>query len=539
MGRRGLGFRVGFVCRVGLAFGVGLASLAGAGVLSSPPFPTRSAEAGGGAATPRPAATGTLSGTVTDEEGQPFPGAEIRVTPEGQRDAARVKSGTSDAKGFYAVRGLEPGAYAVSVRSKGRVTVDDQVSVPATGIALFDVRLVPGVRYTGRVVDLEGRPVEGARVTAREDRGPQQGFFFFLSSESAPATTDKGGAFVLDGLEPTARYAVHVRHPRHLPAELPGLSGEAGGGLDDIEVLLEPAAWVTGTVTDMAGKPIPGARILAPSEDDAGWRTFDFGGMSVRVWFGGDDDGDLNDGPTKARADAAGRFEVGSLAPTEPGASLVLRARAKGYFPGEVKVADLVAGAARAGVTVRLEAGKAVVAGKVVDDAGAAVPGATVTASAPDAGELGTVKTDAAGRFRVEKVATRAKVTVSVRADGHERGHARDLAPDSLDNAVTVRRLGRLRLRVLGADGKPLPRVVVRVRLDARASDTDMPEDVGGRTDSTGTYAQPSEGLELRLPLGSLSVDVVAEGHVEQRVGEFTVEPGQTVDGGTVTLATK
>lgn len=522
---------------VGLAIRVGLASLVGAGLLTSPPFPSRSAMAGGGTAAPRPAATGTVSGTVTDEEGQPFPGAEVRVTPEGQRDAARAKSAKSDAKGFYAVRGLEPGTVAVSVRAKGRVTVEDEVSVPATGIALFDARLVPGVRYTGKVVDLEGRPVEGARVTAREDRGPQQGFIFFLSSESPPAITDKGGAFVLDGLEPTARYAVHVRHPRHLPAELPGLSGEAGGGLDDIEVLLEPAAWVTGTVTDAAGKPIPGARILAPSEEDAGWRTLDFGGISFRVWMGGD--GEMEEGPTKARSDAAGRFEVGSLAPTAPGASLVLRARARGYFPGEVKVADLVAGAARAGVTFRLEAGKAVVAGRVVDDAGAAVPGATVSASAPDAGELGTVKTDAAGRFRVEKVATRAKVSVSVQADGYERGHARDLAPDSLDNAVTVRRLDRLRLRVLGADGKPLPRVVVRVRLDARSSRTDMPEDGEGRTESTGAYAQPSEGLELRLPLGPLSVDVIAEGHAEQRVGDFTVEPGQTVDGGTVTLSAK
>jgi hypothetical protein len=394
---------------------------------------------------------------------------------------------------------------------------------------LFDAQLVAGVRYAGRVVNLRGDAVAGAQVTAKDDRESSSRFFFVVARESDAVTTASDGSFALDGLAPRGRYTVVVRHPRYLPAELPGLDGEAGGGVDAIEVLLEDAAWVTGTVTDPAGKPVGGARILAPDGASDGWRELDLGGVTVRVYLGGDAE-DFEEGPTKARTDARGRFELGSLPPTEAGAGVRLRARAPGYFVGELKLEGLVAGQEKRDVVFRLTPGTAVVAGVVVDDRDVAVAGARVVASADDAGAIGSAVTDAAGRFRFERVATKEKVDLRVRADGHEAGATRGVAPDTKDAKVTVRRLGRLKVRVLGANGAVVPRVRVVVRMDAREANDD------GETDD---YAQGPAGLDLPLPVGALSVVVSSEGHDEAVVGDFHVEPGQVVEAPPVTLAKK
>jgi hypothetical protein len=119
-------------------------------------------------------------------------------------------------------------------------------------------------------------------------------------------------------------------------------------------------------------------------------------------------------------------------------------------------------------------------------------------------------------------------VGLRVRADGHETGGAADVAPDTKDAKVTLRRLGRLKVRVLGADGKPVPRVRVIVRMDAREENDD------GETDD---YAQGAEGLDLPLPVGALSVIVAAADHDEAVVGDYRVEPGQLIEAPPVTLS--
>ena len=56
--------------------------------------------------------TGTISGTVTDEQGQVIPGATVTVVNERTREARVV---ASDARGGFQVSALEPGTYTVRV----------------------------------------------------------------------------------------------------------------------------------------------------------------------------------------------------------------------------------------------------------------------------------------------------------------------------------------------------------------------------------------------------------------------------------------
>jgi hypothetical protein len=426
-------------------------------------------------------------------------------------------------RGFYAVRDLPPGKASVQVRARGRVSVTEEVDVPTTGLAIVDAKLTPGVRYTGRVVNVRGEAVADVRVAAKEDR-PDSGnsWFAFFAAEIEGDTTAKDGAFAIDGLAPSHKYTLVFHHPRYLTLELPGLDGSAGGAVEALEALLEDAAWVTGTVVDGAGKPIAGARVLSPS-DDGGWKTWDLGGITVRVYIG---DGDDFDGSTATKTDAQGRFEIGSLKPTEEGETLLLRARAMGYFNGETRVEGLVAGTAKGSVVLKLETGTGTVAGVVVDDQDAPVKGAAITVDAEDTGRVGVATADGAGRFQVGRLASKQPVTVAASATGYERGRVEKVALGEKEAKVVLRRLAHLTLRVLGDDGKPLPRVTI-YRVDPAKPKDDPDAD---------TYEQGPQGLDLPLGIQGWKITASAPGYELAEVGEWTPEPGQKIAAGDVKL---
>jgi hypothetical protein len=83
-------------------------------------------------------------------------------------------------------------------------------------------------------------------------------------------------------------------------------------------------------------------------------------------------------------------------------------------------------------------------------------------------------------------------------------------------------------VKVVGPDGRPIPRLTIRTLTGAEDDDGD-----DTRVD------QGASGAEVELPLGEIEVRVTAEGYEEEKVGSWDVAPGQRVDGGTVTLAKK
>ena len=74
----------------------------------------------------------------------------------------------------------------------------------------------------------------------------------------------------MDGLKPGGTYRLRVTHPHYVSLDLPGLPAEAGGGHDTLDVTVEPAAWLSGTVVDPAGAPIVGAQVSGPDDDSDG-----------------------------------------------------------------------------------------------------------------------------------------------------------------------------------------------------------------------------------------------------------------------------
>ena len=176
--------------RLALVYGRAVTDANGAFALALPGSGTLSARADGYAGTSRPYADSPLEirllrparleGRVTSAPaGTGVAGVEVRLRAPRDRELAfPPEAATTDADGRYAFEGLEPGEVFVLASGRGWTT-RGAAETRMDGFNPFLVRLEPGktatldlvvetgAAITGRVLDPEGRPVDGAVVRAR------------------------------------------------------------------------------------------------------------------------------------------------------------------------------------------------------------------------------------------------------------------------------------------------------------------------------------------------------------------------------------
>src|SRR5215211_8424225 len=97
--------------------------------------------------------TGTISGRVVNESGQPLAGASLFVRTVNSGFTARTTA--TDAEGNFRVNGLEPGLYIVSANAPAYTTASDPTTPPAYYRIGDSVRLelVRGGVITGTVTN--------------------------------------------------------------------------------------------------------------------------------------------------------------------------------------------------------------------------------------------------------------------------------------------------------------------------------------------------------------------------------------------------
>lgn len=237
------------------------------------------------------AETGAISGTVTDNLGNPIAGLTVEV--EGFETEDEAGEAVTDANGFYTVTGLAYGDYLVEAcagcdtlyyvnelyDNRTNFELADAVTVEAPSTTSgIDFELVPSGAITGTVTDELGDPIEGMWVEAEnyddEDAMDMDG------------ETNEEGVYVITGLPP-GDYRVSTDssesglsyeneyYDNTTSEQLAGrvtLTGtQTTSGID---FTLSAGGAISGTVTDSEGAPIEDMVVSAtPYSSDEGWNS--------------------------------------------------------------------------------------------------------------------------------------------------------------------------------------------------------------------------------------------------------------------------
>ncbi len=136
----------------------------------------------------------TLTGKVVDPNNKPIPMASISIQIRGSRWSSTFdnKSITTDKDGVYKVESLPAeGTYYLSISGpKGYGTGSVNLEEPAEGKLTVELKetvlKIANSSVSGRVVDADGKPLEGARIHSYGEGQP-----------NLNVTTDKDGKFTL------------------------------------------------------------------------------------------------------------------------------------------------------------------------------------------------------------------------------------------------------------------------------------------------------------------------------------------------------
>lgn len=377
---------------------------------------------------------------VAASDGRSVEGAVVHAT--GRRNLDPVVRATSEAEGAFRLDGAVPGDAFVFVHGGGWTSIglgsarDDGPNaffVRAGARDALVLRVEPSARATGRVLDAEGAPVPGAKVSTWSRA-------FGHTRDAAPfpeAVCDAAGRFELTDLIAGAQYQVRVSADGWAEAYAEHVAGTPG----DLELRLLDSWFVdVRVVAEEDGHPIEGAKVRG----------------EVREFFEVRRFGDA------ATTDADGRARVGPGPRGEFGLRVDAPDRLRREEPWWVGAVERDG---RAFAEVRVPKGLAI-AGRVEIPEGA--PRNRIHINATEvATDMGIAEfwTDTP-EFRVERLAPGPHVVGATldAGDGREwSGHVRaDAGASDVVIALTaeppepVTNEHELFVRVLGSDGAPV-----------------------------------------------------------------------------------
>jgi len=340
---------------------------------------------------------------VTDTDGQPIEGVEVRADKAGGRMMFMMGPGPVENEpdavtgpdGWFVVHDLEKDAsYNLSFNRSGFVdTSESAVSVPQSEPVTVTMQAASSV--SGTVLGPEEEPIPGATVNMTRSVNAGGGGMMMQMIMRTGSTTDADGFFIFEDLEP-GTISLSAVASGWQETKIEALEIPKGEDLEGVELSLEAGAILLGRVLAPDGRPAVNARIKEIS------------GKSSPVEFNED----------SATTDGDGYY------------------RLEGLTPGHVSVEATHDNYVRTAKDTEIEAGVTTldfqfeggqrVAGIVTDSTGSPVPGASVQLI-PGGRRWGGPDTLAGmdGRFTFEGVSD-GTYTIEGAADGYAPYHSGD-----------------------------------------------------------------------------------------------------------------
>ena len=227
--------------------------------------------------------TETLTGKVTDEAGKAVKGVVVTLsrqtvgTSRGQQGRLRhVLSTTTNAWGTYRFARLVAGSYGihsvVPPRGTGLVPMSATwrghggVRLPSKDASHKDFQLKRGCAIRGRVIDEDGKPIVGAKVSASRAPAAIDGPTVYqrTGNFSDTALTDARGTYTLEGLSPET-YQVTVASPEDADfapsTPVTGLRCTLDKPVEGDDIVLVKGGVLEGRVTGADDRPLSAVRV--------------------------------------------------------------------------------------------------------------------------------------------------------------------------------------------------------------------------------------------------------------------------------------
>ena len=214
--------------------------------------------------------SGSVFGTVLAADGRPVAGATVSLSA---RPFGWSITEEADAKGAFEINGVSPGVFDVIARAPGMApAITAEVGIDRRSEIRLDLKLAPGTRVVGRLLDANERPATGSVSVGDLDGNPTPR----VLADALKTEAGADGRFAIEAVPP-GEHALGASAPGHA-AERVEVAVRAGERVVDVgDVHLEVGHTIRGRVRAKAGPPVADAMIRA----QAG-RSMMSGGVEAR-----------------------------------------------------------------------------------------------------------------------------------------------------------------------------------------------------------------------------------------------------------------
>jgi len=198
-----------------------------------------------------------IAGTVVDSKGSPVQGAAVTVSALSQKSHVMDKRFT-DKDGDFIVAGLRGGPHSIMIEAEGYLKIEESPFQAGDKDLKFTLESQGRVYLT--VIDKNNRPLPNYHVNLKVAFEGQEVFGKTAVNKSVRGARD--GSVLIEGINPMT-YVAEVSaagHAKNFSKRFTITEGQAEP--PRIAVNLNAGGSITGTVSDLKGKPIAGVTVI-------------------------------------------------------------------------------------------------------------------------------------------------------------------------------------------------------------------------------------------------------------------------------------